>query len=229
MNVSLPTCLINLFVISLTISSNPNPMFTLFPRKWSISAFLSLARAHSLQIRTQITRFCNVAYPHLNIRFVFRSCIGIFSFFPFKVKVPKFLKSGVVCLFKCRCCSTSYVGQTTHHLHTRVSEHLGISPVTGGPPFTPVMSSILSHLNCTGHSANFDDVQILSTCSETYELMIHESLLISRLKPSLNVQGSSIPLNLYNSTISCPFFVPLSVLFLLCTTLYPLIPHLSEL
>jgi hypothetical protein len=27
--------------------------------------------------------------------------------------------------------------------------------------------------------------------------MIHESLLISKLKPSLNVQGSSIPLNLF--------------------------------
>ena len=32
--------------------------------------------------------------------------------------------------------------------------------------------------------------------SDTGELMIHESLLISKLKPSLNVQGSSIPLNL---------------------------------
>ena len=61
---------------------------------------------------------------------------------------------------------------------------------------SPVMSSIFSHLNSTGHSANFDDFEILSSCSDTCELMIHESLLISKLKPSLNVQGSSIPLNL---------------------------------
>ena len=33
-------------------------------------------------------------------------------------------------------------------------------------------------------------------CSDDCELMIHESLLISKLKPTLNVQGSSIPLNL---------------------------------
>ena len=42
--------------------------------------------------------------------------------------------------------------------------------------------------------------EILSSCSDTFELMIHESLLISKLKHSLNVQGSSITLNLlYNS------------------------------
>ena len=151
---------------------------------------LPFTGSHSLQIRTQITRPCNAAYPHLNIRFVFRSSTRISSFFPFKDKVPKFLKSGVVYLFKCRCCSTSSVGQTTRHLHIRVSEHLGISPITGRPSSSPVMSCILSHLNSTGHSANFDDFKILSDCSETYELIIHESLLISKPKPSLNVQSS---------------------------------------
>ena len=29
------------------------------------------------------------------------------------------------------------------------------------------------------------------------ELMIHESLLINKYRPNLNVQGSSIPLNLF--------------------------------
>ena len=115
-------------------------------------------------------------------------------FFPFKDKAPKLMRSGVVYLFKCRCCFASYVGQTTRHLHTRISEHLGISPITGKPSSNPVMSSIFSHLNSTGHSANFDDFEIRSSCSDTCELMIHESLLISKLKPSLNVQGSSIPL-----------------------------------
>ena len=61
----------------------------------------------------------------------------------------------------------------------------------------PAMSSILSHINASGHPANFDDFQILSSCSDSYELMIHESLLINKYKPNLNVQGSSIPLNLF--------------------------------
>ena len=82
------------------------------------------------------------------------------------------------------------------HLHTRVSEHLGISPKTGKPSSNPPMSSIFSHLKTTGHTASFDDFQILCSCLDDCELMIHESLLISKLKPTLNVQGNSIPLNL---------------------------------
>ena len=110
---------------------------------------------------------------------------------------PKYLRSSVVYLFKCRCCSASYVSQTTRHLHTRISEHLGISPITGKHSTNPAISSILSHTNASGHPANFDDFQILSSSSDSYELMIHESLLINKYKPNLNVQGSSIPLNLF--------------------------------
>ena len=73
----------------------------------------------------------------------------------------------MVCKFKCRCCSTSYLGQTTRHLQ-RVSEHLGISPRTGKPSSSPVVSSIFSHLNSTGHSANFDNFEILFCCSDTW-------------------------------------------------------------
>ena len=124
--VSLPTCSIILSVASLIICSTLSPLFTQFLRKLSISVFPSLAR-------NQITRLCNAAYPHLNIRFVFRFSTRISSFFPFKDKVPKLMRSGVVYLFKCRCCSASYVGQTMRHLHTRISEHLGISPITGKP------------------------------------------------------------------------------------------------
>ena len=170
------TCSINLFVTSSASSSNPNHL--------------------SSQFRTQITRLRSADYPHLNIRFVIRSPTRISSFFSFKDKVPKLLRPGVVYLFKCRCCSASYVGQTTRHLHTRVSEHLGISAITGKPSSNPPMSSIFSHLKTTGHTANFDDFEILSSCSNDCELMIRESLLISKLKPTLNVQGNSIPLNL---------------------------------
>ena len=170
----------------------PKPSILTAPKK-IIYFCLPFTGSHSLQIRTQINRLCNAAFPHLDIRFVFR----ISSFFPFKDKVPKFLRSGVVYSFKCRCCSASYVGQSTRHLHTRISEHLGISPITGKPSSSPAMSSIFSHINSSGHSASFDDFKIISSSSDSYELMIHESLLISKLKPSLNVQGCSIPLNLF--------------------------------
>ena len=173
----------------------PKPSLLTVPKK-IVYFCLPFTGSHSLQIRTQISRRCSAANPHLNVRFVFRSSTCLSSFFPFKDKVPKFLRSGVVYLFKCRCCSASYVGQTTRHLHTRVSEHLGISPITGKPSSNRPMSSIFSHLKTIGHTASFDDFQILSSCSDDCEIMIHESLLISKLKPTINVQGNSIPLNL---------------------------------
>ena len=117
-----------------------------------------------------------------------------FHLFSFKDKIPKALRSCVVYSFKCRCCSASYLGQTVRHLPTRVSEHLGFSALTGRKSCSPVMSSILSHLNSTGHTASLDDFQILSSCSSPDELLVRESLLISKYKPSLNIQGSSVPL-----------------------------------
>jgi hypothetical protein len=83
----------------------PKPPIHRVPKK--VVYFLPFTGSHSIQIRTQINRLCgNAAY--LNIRFIFRSSKRISSFFPFKDKVPTFLRSGVVC----RCCSASYVGQT---------------------------------------------------------------------------------------------------------------------
>ena len=53
---------------------------------------------HSLQIHTQINRLGNAAFPHLDTRFAFRSSRRITSFFPFKDKVPKYLRSSFVYL-----------------------------------------------------------------------------------------------------------------------------------
>ena len=71
--------------------------------------------------------------------------------------------------------------------------HLEISPLTRKPSSNPFMSRVLSYLNTARH---FDDFDILSSSSDNYELMIHDSLLIFKFKPSLNILGSSISLNL---------------------------------
>ena len=125
---------------------------------------------------------------------------------------------------KCRCCSASYVGQNTRHFHTTVPEHLGISPITGKRSFSPVMCSIFSRLNSTGHSSNFDDFEIPSSCSDTCELIIHESLLISKVKPSPNVPSSLNRSTFYNSLLLCLFCPPVCMI-VLCTILYSVILH----
>jgi hypothetical protein len=48
-----------------------------------ISFFLPFTGTHSLQIRTQINRFCRAAFVDLDIRFVFRSTKRAFHLFLF--------------------------------------------------------------------------------------------------------------------------------------------------
>ena len=74
---------------------DPKPSVQTVPRK-IIYFCLSFTGTHSLQIRTQIDRLCNGVFPHLDTRFVFRSSRRIASFFLFKNKVPKYLRSSVV-------------------------------------------------------------------------------------------------------------------------------------
>ena len=62
------------------------------------------------------------------------------------------------------------------------------------PPF----SNIRDHHLSSGHPISPDDFSILSSCSSSFELLLRESLLISKLKPSLNANLSSVPLTLYN-------------------------------
>ena len=125
--------------------SQPKPAVHSAPKK-VLYFSLPYSGAHSLQIRTQISRLCSSAFPHLNIRFVFRPTLRLSQLFTFKDKIPKALRSCVVYSFTCRCCSATYLGQTVRHLHTRVSEHLGVSPLTGSKSSNPTMSSILSIL-----------------------------------------------------------------------------------
>ena len=89
MNGFLPTCLINLFVISLTISSNPNPMFTLFPRKWSISPFLSLA--HTLfKFEPKSPDLVTLLIPILTFDLSFAPAYASLLSFRLKIKFPNF-------------------------------------------------------------------------------------------------------------------------------------------
>ena len=85
---------------------------------------------------------------------------------------------------------------TTRHLHTCMSEHMGISPYTSKPLSVTSLSTVRSHHRVTGHPIFFEDFSILSS-SSNFELLLRESLLIERMKPSLNVNIRSFPLTLF--------------------------------
>ena len=152
---------------------------------------------HSLQILTQISKLCSGTFPHIKLRFVFRPSLRLAHFFPFKGRVPKSLKSCVVYSFKCQRCSSLYIGQTCRLLHTRISDHLGISAITGKKRVNPAPTSILSHERDTGHPVSPRDFNVLSSCTNNSELLIRETLLIRKFNPSLNANLGSFPLSLF--------------------------------
>ena len=100
-------------------------------------------------VNKELQKFLSSAYPHISLRVVFRPSFRLSNFFPFKDKIPGELRSHVVYLYKCQCCSALYVGQTRRHIHTRISEHMGVSPLTGKKRSVSTMSGILAHIHTT--------------------------------------------------------------------------------
>ena len=112
-------------------------------------------------------------------------------------RIPCGLRLHVVYLYKCQCCGALYVGQTRRHIHTRISEHMGVSPLTGKKRSVSTMSGILAHIHNTKHDISPSDLKILSTATSETDLLIRESLLISKLNPILNASIRSTPLDLF--------------------------------
>ena len=85
----------------------------------------------SLEIRTRLRILFSKKLPFYNLRIIFRSSCRLKTFFHFKDRIPKYLRSGLVYKFKCAGCIATYYGKTKRHFKVRACEHLGISPLTG--------------------------------------------------------------------------------------------------
>ena len=150
---------------------------------------------YSLQIKTKIYRIIKQCYPGIKLQVIFRSPKRIQSFFPFKDRCSALIRSSVVYKFQCPGCNASYFGKTSRNLLTRCREHLGINKA--GQKIKVSSSAIWDHINQSGHAASLEDFSVLDRANNDFDLLIHESLLILRDRPSLNSQQSSIPLVLF--------------------------------
>ena len=101
--------------------------------------------------------------------------------------------------YVCPQCGAVYVGSTTRTLHTRASEHLGVSPRTGMHLSQPSQSSIRSHSEQSCHCApNINSFSIIDNANNPSYLRIKESIHIKLLKPPLNETISAHPLYILN-------------------------------
>jgi hypothetical protein len=152
----------------------------------------------SIQVKSRICKLFSRYMPHVNVRIVFKSSHRISSLFPYKDRIPFALRSGVVYKFTCGGCNAPYYGQTGRHLATRISEHTGISARTGNN-IVPKDSAIHDHLmNCKliDRAVSPRDFSVLASASNSFHLLVKESILIARDKPILNRQIASLPLEL---------------------------------
>ena len=93
-----------------------------------------------------------------------------------KAKVPRMLKSNVVYQINCPGCQSSYVGQTTRHLSTRIREHSRTS------------SNVGEHLSKCGVTLHEEDVKIIDSSSSYNKLLTLEALHIQKRKPTINTK-----------------------------------------
>ena len=75
--------------------------------------------------------------------------------------------------------------------------HAKVSALTGKKQSYPSPTSTLNHSTETCHPISFDDFCVLSSSNSTFELLTRESLIIPKLKPSLNENIRSVPLSLF--------------------------------
>ena len=73
----------------------------------------------------------------------------------------------------------------------------GLSVNKQGKPIVGSFPSVKDYINRTGHAGSLDDFNIIAKASREFDLLIFESLLIARDRPSLNSQQSSITLCLF--------------------------------
>ena len=118
------------------------------------------------------------------------------SFFNFKERPSAALRSGVVYRFTCGYCNVTYIGQTMRHFKVRVSEHIGISALTG-KKCKHKLSAVNEHLLSCPYDATFKDFEILSSTGNEFILELKESLHIHKENPALNKHFKSVPLYLF--------------------------------
>ena len=137
--------------------------------------------------------------PSHRLEVIYQTTYRLGNMFRFKDCIPKSLMTDFVYQYKCGSCAASYVGRCYRHKHVRFCEHAGLSARTGAPlQRTLENASAVKIHSLTVHPVSpHNDFKILSRGGSREILDIKESIMIKKLKPSLNENNLSAPLFLY--------------------------------
>ena len=178
---------------------NPKKVVTTVEKK-SLLIVLPYLGTISQQTKRSLYKVISKTLPCCKLNIVYKSSCRLSSFFRFKDRPSKDLISGVVYKFSCGSCNTSYIGQTKRHLKVRMSEHMGISHLTGkrSNRTTGHLTAVQEHTLSCDHFIDYDNFSVLAHAKNSFMLELKESLFIIRDNPVLNKTIRSTPLYLYN-------------------------------
>ena len=172
------------------------------PEKEKILIRLPFLGKISLQLKARLRNIYKKCLPNIKLDIVFHSKNRIRNAFSFKDVISNDLQSLVLYKYKCSICNDAcYVGKTKRHYKVRLYEHLGLSiPTDKSLKYTKKnATAVRQHIEDCQHASHMYDFSIIGSATNDYHLKIKESLVISKLKPSLNTQGDSIPLVLFDN------------------------------
>ena len=155
----------------------------------------------SLQNKKQVIEIFQTCQKNIKLNVVFRSSNRIRNSFRFKDQTPKYMNSKVIYKFKCNICNDVYIGETKRHFLVRGYEHLGKSILTEkNLKYTEKdATAIRKHCHNHGHTADTSCFSLAGNAANKHHLKLKESLLILKIKPSLNVAKESMLLHLFEN------------------------------
>ena len=133
------------------------------------------SRIAQRKINAIAKRYCH----EVRVVLVFKT-VKLSNMFSTKDKTPLTLRSNVVYKFVCAGCGSSYIGETSRHLKTRIGEHLHNNS-----------SHIFSHLQASNNCRQLvtdECFTIVDQSENNWNLRVKEALYISWIKPDLNRQ-----------------------------------------
>ena len=177
----------DIFIPKLNLPTVPKlKMYFSFPYMGENTAFF----------KKELKRILSRNYTFVDFNFIFNNPRTIDSLFRFKDEIPKSMRAGVIYFYSCpKCPLGTYVGSTERMIKVRIDGHRGVSHRTGNPLTTKEFSSIRNHSVQCKANILVDDFKILGQHNEKEALLVSESLHIKELRPTLNLDNSSV--NLY--------------------------------
>ena len=147
-------------------------------------------------VRNDMSKLFKKYHPNLKLLFIYKSPKQLSFLLKYKDCLPTLLCSNVIYKYSCSGCNTTYYGKTSRNLKIRCNKHLGISK-SGSKLALPAHHLYVTILSKLAIVHQLDDFNIIGRIDNSFDPLIHESLLIQRDSPCLKSQQSSIPMVLF--------------------------------